>query len=116
MTVFIKVKKLTFLLKKLYGFTKIKDDRSIIRCAVKFYINMINTIVVWWQFFPLKMWTKVRIDFFFLILNFLILVLFQGPPASKNGRSFHGEVVTFISVIDGIRGIFEAQFIMQLCF
>jgi hypothetical protein len=44
------------------------------------------------------------------------LVLFQTPTASKNSRSFHGEVVTFISVFDGIRDIFEARFIIQLCF
>jgi hypothetical protein len=48
--------------------------------------------------------------------EFLILVLFQRQPTSKNGQSFHGEVVTFISVIDGISDIFEAQVIMQLCF
>jgi hypothetical protein len=77
---------------------------------------MITTVVVWWQFFLLKKWTKVRAKFFDLILNFLILVLFQRPTASKNGRSFHGEVVTFILVTDGIRDIFEARFIMQLCF
>jgi hypothetical protein len=53
---------------------------------------------------------------FFLDSEFLILVLFQRPTSSKNGRSFHGEVVTFISVIDGIRDIFEARFIMQLYF
>jgi hypothetical protein len=45
---------------------------------------------------------------FFFDSEFLILVLFQRPTASKNGPSFHGEVVTFISVIDGIRDIFEA--------
>jgi hypothetical protein len=48
--------------------------------------------------------------------EFLILVLFQKPTTSKNGRSFHGEMVTFISVIDGIRDISEARFIMQPCF
>jgi hypothetical protein len=41
---------------------------------------------------------------FFFNSEFLNLVLFQRPTSSKNGRSFHGEVVTFISVIDGIRG------------
>jgi hypothetical protein len=49
---------------------------------------------------------------FFSDSEFLILVLFQRPKASKNGRSFYGEVVTFISAID----IFEARVIMQLCF
>jgi hypothetical protein len=44
---------------------------------------------------------------FFFDSEVLILVLFQRPTSSKNGRSFHGEVVTFISVIDGIRDIFE---------
>jgi hypothetical protein len=53
---------------------------------------------------------------FFFDSEFLILVSFQRPTSSKNGRSFHGEVDTFISVIDGIRDIFEARFIMQLCF
>jgi hypothetical protein len=61
---------------------------------------MIIIVIVWWQFYS----------------EFLILVLFQRPAASKNGRSFHGEVVIFRSVIDGIRDIFEARFIMQLCF
>jgi hypothetical protein len=55
----------------------------------------------------LKKWTKVGANFFF-DSEFFILVLFQKPTASKNGQSFHGEVVTFISVIDGIRDIFEA--------
>jgi hypothetical protein len=68
---------------------------------------MITTVVVWWQFFLLKKWTKVGSQIFFLILNFLILALVQRPTASKNGRSFHGEVVTFISVIDGIRDILK---------
>jgi hypothetical protein len=31
---------------------------------------MITTVVVWWQFFLLKRWTKVRPKFFYLILNF----------------------------------------------
>jgi hypothetical protein len=69
---------------------------------------MVNTVVVWW--------TKVGAKFFFFDSEFLILVLFQRPTASKNGCSFHGEVVTFISVIDGIRDIFEARFIVKLCF
>jgi hypothetical protein len=56
------------------------------------------------------------VPIFFLDSEFLILVLFQKPTTSKNGRSFHGEVATFISVIDGIRDIFEAWFIIQLCF
>jgi hypothetical protein len=58
----------------------------------------------------------VRANFFFFDSEFLILVLFQRPTTSKNGRYFHGEVVTFISIIDGIRNIFKARFIMQLCF
>jgi hypothetical protein len=56
---------------------------------------MINTGVVWWQFVLLKKWTKVRSKKFLFDSEFLILVLFQMPIASKNGRSFHGEVVTF---------------------
>jgi hypothetical protein len=76
---------------------------------------MITTGFVLWQFFLLKKWIKVGAKFFFLILNFLISVLFQRPTSSKNGRTFHGEVVTFILVIDDIRDIFEACFIMQLC-
>jgi hypothetical protein len=47
--------------------------------------------------------------------EFLILVLFQRPTASKNGRSFQGEA-SFISVFNGIRDTFEARLIMQLCF
>jgi hypothetical protein len=77
---------------------------------------MITAVIVCWQFFLLKKWIKVRVNFFYLNLNFLILALFQMPHTSKNRRFFHGEVVTFISVIDGIRDIFEARFIMQLCF
>jgi hypothetical protein len=76
---------------------------------------MITTVVVWWQFFLLKKWTKAGANFFF-DSEFFILVLFQRPTSSKNGRSFHGEAVTFISVIDGIRDIFETRFIIQLCF
>jgi hypothetical protein len=53
---------------------------------------------------------------FFFDFEFLILVLFKRPTTSKNNRSFHGEMVTFISVIDGIRDIFEARFIIRLCF
>jgi hypothetical protein len=54
---------------------------------------MITTVVVWWQFFLLKKWTKVGAKFFVFDSEFLIFVLFQRPTASKNGRSFHGEVV-----------------------
>jgi hypothetical protein len=68
---------------------------------------MITTVVVWWQLFPLKSGPK-WVPIFFFDSEFFILVLFQKPTASKNGQSFHGEVVTFISVIDGIRDIFEA--------
>jgi hypothetical protein len=46
--------------------------------------------------------------------EFLFLALFQRPTASKYGRSFQGEVVTFISVFDSIRDIFEAQFINKI--
>jgi hypothetical protein len=76
-------------------------------------MNIITTVVVWWQFFLLEKWTKVRAKYFFFDSEFL--VLFQRPTTSKNGRSFHGEV-TFISVFDGIRDIFEALFVKQLCF
>jgi hypothetical protein len=72
---------------------------------------MITAVVVWWQFLLLKKWTKVGAKFFFDSER-LILVLVQRPTASKNGRSFHGEVVTFMSVTD----ISEARFLMQLCF
>jgi hypothetical protein len=57
--------------------------------------------------FSLKSGVSVS-QIFFLILNFLILVLLQRPPASENGRSFHGDVVTFISVFDGIEDDLEA--------
>jgi hypothetical protein len=43
-------------------------------------------IVVWWQFFLLKKWTKVRAKFFLFDSEFLILLLFQTPTASNNGR------------------------------
>jgi hypothetical protein len=68
---------------------------------------MITKVVVLWQFFSLKSGPKWAPIFFF-DSEFLILALFQKPTSSKNGRSFRGEVVTFISVIDGIRDIFEA--------
>jgi hypothetical protein len=77
---------------------------------------MIITFVVWWPFFLLEKWVKVRANFFLFDSEFLILVLFQRPTTSKNGRSFLGEMVAFILVIDGIRDIFEARFVMQLCF
>jgi hypothetical protein len=85
MTIFLKAKKINLLLNKVYGFTKIKDDHFTIRCAITFYINIINTVVVWWQFFLLKKWTKVGANFFF-DSEFLIWVLFQRPTTSKNGR------------------------------
>jgi hypothetical protein len=69
---------------------------------------MITIVIVWWHIVLLKKWTKVGPRIFFFDFEFLILILFQRPTSSKNGRSFHGEVVTFISVIDGIRDIFEA--------
>jgi hypothetical protein len=71
---------------------------------------MITTVVVWWQCFSLK--SGLKCANFFFDSQFLILVLVQRPTTSKNGRSFQGEVVTFISVIGGIRDIFEARFIM----
>jgi hypothetical protein len=40
------------------------------------------------------------------------IILNIRPPVKM--VDFHGEV-TFILVFDGIRGIFETQFIMQLC-
>jgi hypothetical protein len=81
--VFLKVKKSTFYLINLYGFTKIKDEHFIIRCAIKFYINMITTVVVWWQYFLLKKWIKVRANFFFLILNFWFWCYFTDRPPVK---------------------------------
>jgi hypothetical protein len=38
---------------------------------------MITTVVVWWQFFLLKKWTKAGANFF-LILNFLFWYYFKG--------------------------------------
>jgi hypothetical protein len=77
---------------------------------------MITTIFVWWQFFLLKKWIKVRTKFFYLILNFWFWYYFKGRPPVKMVDLFMCEVVTFIPAIDSARDIFEAQFIMQLCF
>jgi dynactin complex subunit len=64
MTVLLKVKKINLLLSKTLWIYKNKDSRFVIRCAIKFYINMITTVVVWWQLFLLKKWTKVGAKFF----------------------------------------------------
>jgi hypothetical protein len=55
----------------LYGFTEIKENNFIIKCAIKFDINMIKTIFVYQQFLLLKKWTKMRTIFFYLILNLI---------------------------------------------
>jgi hypothetical protein len=102
----------------LCGFTEIKDNLFIIRCAIKFYINIINIVFVYRQFFLPKKWTKVRTEFFYLILNFDFErasgIIFKHRPSVKM-IDFHGEV-TFISVFDGVRDIFEVWFITKLCF
>jgi hypothetical protein len=50
----------------LYEFTEIKDNYLINRCAIKFFINVVNVTFVYWRFFLLKKWIKVRINFFLL--------------------------------------------------
>jgi hypothetical protein len=47
MIVFQKVKKINLLLNLLYGFAEIKNNLSIIKCAIKFYINAINILFVY---------------------------------------------------------------------
>jgi hypothetical protein len=64
---------------------------------------MITKVVVWWQFFLLKKWTKVGANFFFWILNFLILVLVQRPTTSKNSQ-FHGEQMRIVDLVMGDPG------------
>jgi hypothetical protein len=44
---------------------------------------MITTVIVWWQFFLLKKWTKVRAKFFYLILNFWFWYYFKSRPPVK---------------------------------
>jgi hypothetical protein len=77
---------------------------------------VIITVVVWWQLFLLKKWTKVGAKLFFFDPEFLTQIFFKRRAPVKMVDLFHGEVVTFVSGFDGIRDIFEARFIMQLCF
>jgi hypothetical protein len=60
----------------LYGFTEIKDDHFMIRCAIKFYINVINAVFVCQRFFylesGLKWGTKLFLfDFKFFFFFFV---------------------------------------------
>jgi hypothetical protein len=113
MTIFLKVKKIDFFLNNAYRFTNIKNDLFTIRCAIKFYVKIVITLFVYQRFFGFKSGLKCVSNFFYLILS-KPLKLFYSPTTSKNGR-FHGDV-TFISAFDGIRDIFETQFMMQLYF
>jgi hypothetical protein len=66
------------------------------------------------RFFFLQKWTKVYTNFFLFDSEFdsepAFAITFNRRPPVKM-VDFHGEV-TFISVFDGIRDIFEAQSIM----
>jgi hypothetical protein len=96
----------------LYGFTEIKDYLFSTRCAIKFYINVINSHFVYRRFSLLKKWTKFRIKCFLFDSERASGIIFNRRPPIKM-VDFHGEV-TFISVFDGIRDIFKVGFIMQL--
>jgi hypothetical protein len=55
---------------------------------------MITTVIVWWQFFLLKKWTKVRAYFFIFCSEQASGIIFNIRPPVKM-VDFHGEV-TFI--------------------
>jgi hypothetical protein len=57
------------------------------RCAIKFYVNFINTVFVYCGFFSLQCGLKCVPNFFYLILNLILrepLALFECPPPIKS--------------------------------
>jgi hypothetical protein len=68
------------------------------------------------SYFSLKSGLKWVPNYFFFDPEFLTQIFFKRRAPVKMVDLFHGEVVTFVSGFDGIRDIFEARFIMQLCF
>jgi hypothetical protein len=87
MTIFLKVKKINILLKSSLWIYRNKGNFFTIRCAIKFYMNFINTTFVYQRIFFLKNGIKVRTEFFSLILNLILsepLVLFQFPSPIKS--------------------------------
>jgi hypothetical protein len=54
-----------------------KDNLLSIRCAIKFYINIINSLFVHQRFVLLEKWIKVRTKFIYLILNFILRELLR---------------------------------------
>jgi hypothetical protein len=85
----------------LYEFSRIKDVLFTNRCAIKFYINIINSYFVYQWFFLLKKWNKVRINLFLFDSERASGIMFNlRHPVKMVG--FHGEV-TFISVFDALK-------------
>jgi hypothetical protein len=114
MAVFLKVKKIGLLLNSTLWIYRNKRLSFFIVCAIKFYVNVINVCFVYYRFFLLKKWTKFRINCFLFDSERDSGIIFNRRPPVKMA-DFQSEV-TFISVFDGIRFIFEAPFIIQLCF
>jgi hypothetical protein len=100
MTVFLKITKINLLLNKALQISEIKDDRFIIRCAIKLYINIVNTFCVyWWGFYLQSGLNCVPIFFIWFWASLSGIICNRRPPVKM--VDFHGEV-TFLSVFDGI--------------
>jgi hypothetical protein len=87
----------------LYGITEIKDKNFPIRCAIQFYINVINSLFVYQPFFLLQKWTNIYTNLFLFDSERASGIIFKRRPPVKM-VDLHGEV-TFISAF-GIRDIF----------
>jgi hypothetical protein len=64
---------------------------------MKFYINIINPVVVYRQFFLLKKWTKVHANFF------LFFCREENPKVKLLGFILHPQAVTLREQEDGLQ-------------
>jgi hypothetical protein len=69
MIVFLKAKKIELLLTIALWNNKNKYDLSLIRCAMKCYINCNNTLFVYWMVFSFQSGLKCILNVFYLILS-----------------------------------------------
>jgi hypothetical protein len=69
MIVFLKVKNIDILLNNTLWIYRIKILSFLIGCAIKFYINIINTLFVYRLFVSFKIGLKCVPNFFYLILS-----------------------------------------------
>jgi hypothetical protein len=86
----------------LYEFTELKYNIFIIRCAINFYINIVNTLFVYRRFFLLKKWTKVSANFFSFDSEFdserASSIMFNLRPPVKL-VDFHGEQMRIVYLV-----------------